>query len=289
MQVKIMENSNPLKSYFRQPHIFLKLPTGNRWYTEQDVDTSISELPIYAMRAIDDIMLNTPDAMLNGHALWGVISSCVPSIKNVKNIKLPDLDAIYVAIKASTHNGVVELKRTCASCNEENLLELNCQHLLDTMTVVEESDCYVELDGQLLIQIQPYNLEMKQMFMHHQFEEEKTIKILNMSNPNQDEFAQAAMIAESVERLSQLTFELVSKSITGIKIIESDVLVDDPKWINEWLQSISKEQADQVITAVNTLNQIGINKNITISCSNCAAQWQETLDFEPTSFFDKRS
>jgi len=56
-------SDNPLKRYFRQPSTYLRLPTLGRWYNKNDVQTNEEgELPVYGLSAIDDIMLNTPDA-----------------------------------------------------------------------------------------------------------------------------------------------------------------------------------------------------------------------------------
>ena len=278
---------NPLKSHFRQPQLFVKFPSMDRWYTDSDI-TKADDHGVYAMRAIDDIMLNTPDALLNGHALETIISGCCPDIKNVKNFKSPDLDALYVAIKAATNNGLIELERTCTKCSHENVVDLNCQMMLDRMSYVEESDCFIEMDNQLLVEIQPYNFEMKQMFLQHQFEEEKLIKLAVTESPD-DEFLQAARISESVERLSQITFSLVAKSIVSIKIIETNQVVTDSDFINEWLVNIEKDRADQVFDAVKKLNAIGIDKTIVFECESCHFSWDETLEFEPTHFFAKRS
>jgi len=279
---------NPLKSHFRQPQLFVKFPSQDRWYKESDIDNQQKEHGVYAMRAIDDIMLNTPDALLNGHALETIISGCCPDIKNVKNFKSPDLDALYVAIKAATNNGLIELERKCERCSHENLVDLNCQMLLDTMSFVDDSDCFIEMNQQLLVEIQPYNFEMKQLFLQHQFEEEKLIKMSVVESPD-DEFLQAARISESVERLSQITFSLVAKSIVSIKILDTNQVVEDLSFINEWLVNIEKEQADQVFEAVKKLNAIGINKTIVFECQNCPHTWEENLEFEPTHFFAKRS
>lgn len=78
-------SDNPLKQYFRQPALYLRLPTVGRWYDGGEVRVNEdAELAIYGLSAVDDIMLNTPDAMLNGKALENVIKNCAPDILNVK-------------------------------------------------------------------------------------------------------------------------------------------------------------------------------------------------------------
>ena len=75
--------ANPLQKYFRQPKIYIKLPSNGKWYPNGSLEvTDNMEFPVYAMTARDELMFKTPDALLNGQSTVDVIQSCVPSIKN---------------------------------------------------------------------------------------------------------------------------------------------------------------------------------------------------------------
>ena len=77
------KNTNPLQKYFRQPKIYIKLPSNGKWYPNGSLEvTDNMEFPVYAMTARDELMFKTPDALLNGQSTVDVIQSCVPSIKN---------------------------------------------------------------------------------------------------------------------------------------------------------------------------------------------------------------
>lgn len=283
-------SSNPLQKYFRQPSLYIRLPSLGRWYNEDIVGlTEENELAIYPMAALDDIMLNTPDAMLNGQALENVVKSCAPSIKNVKKILLPDLDAIFVGIKSATNNGRIDYDRKCPSCGHENTFELNCQMLLDTMTYVDENDLAIKFDDNLIVHVKPYDFEMRQLFIKREFEEEKLIRAIEATNKDMDELDKAAIMGESVDRLSKITFSLVSRSIEKIQILKDNITVTESEHINEWLVGISKQQADMVIDTVNKLNATGIMKKIQVQCTACEHTWEDPLNFDPTSFFVKRS
>lgn len=281
---------NPLKQYFRQPSLYLRLPTQGRWYTPQDVSMSRdSEVSVYGLSALDDIMLNTPDAMLNGLALERVITNCVPDVRNVKHLFVPDLEAIFLGMKIATNDGKFELERNCPSCKHENNFEVNCNSLLDTMSYIEESDTVLEIDDQLVVNVKPYTFEMRQMFIQKQFEEDRVLKAIDEQNKDLDEFDKARIIAESVEKLSRITFELVSLSIESVHIKPQGVTVTDPVQITEWLININKSQADTIIGAVNALNDIGPNKIVKAECTKCNHKWDETLNFDPISFFGRSS
>ena len=280
---------NPLKKYFRQPSTYLRLPTLGRWYTKGEITINDGgELPVYGLSAIDDIMINTPDAMLNGKALENVIKNCVPDVKDVKKILTPDLEAIFVGIKMGSTDGKFDIDRKCPHCGHDNTFEISCAHVLDTMTYIDDSDTVLAFDADLEVHIKPYSFEMRHMFIQRQFEEERALKYIDEQNKNMDDIMKAKVIAESIEKMSRITFELVSKSIEYIKLLKQNITVTDIGQINEWLVNISKNQANKVIEAVNKLNDVGVNKKTTAVCQKCGKNWEETLSFDPISFFAKR-
>jgi len=75
--------TNPLSKYFRQPALYINLPSEGRWYPDGGVEIPVTgSVPIYAMTAKDEITMKTPDALLNGAATVSVIESCCPAIKD---------------------------------------------------------------------------------------------------------------------------------------------------------------------------------------------------------------
>lgn len=284
-----MSNNNPLQKYFRQPSIFMKLPTNGKWYTPTDIELNESgEIPVYGLTAMDEVMLNTPDAMLNGTSLERVIQNCVPSIKNVKHLMLPDLEALFVAIRIATHGSKYEFERNCPKCNHTNNFEVDCQQLIDTMSIIEENDTIVDINDTLLVHVKPYSLELRQTFIMKEFDEERMLRMLDEENKDLTEIEKAKILAEGIERLSKATFELAAKSIEKIYIKDQNTSVTDFSFINEWLVSVTKNQADGVISAINTLNELGINNKTTAVCESCNHQWDEKLNFDLTGFFKQR-
>lgn len=278
---------NPLKQYFRQPGAYVTLPTQGRWYSADDLIISADgEIAVYPMSALDDILLNTPDAMLNGQALEKVIKNCVPDIKNVKKIMIPDLEAIFVAMKHATHNGKVDYERSCPKCKHENTFDLNCSGLLDAITQVDINDCVVMFDDTLEIHVKPYNFEMRQMYIKKEFEEERAIRLLDL-NKDTDEMKKAELLAQGVDRIAQLTFGLVARSIEKVIMKRENVTVTEPAHIQEWLLGISKTQSEKIIDAVNKLNTAGVPKELPVQCESCGHEWRDKLQLDPTSFFGK--
>lgn len=282
--------ANPLQQYFRQPSLYLKLPTLGKWYKNKEVTGSDdSEIPIFGLSAIDDVMLNTPDAMLNGRALETVIKNCAPDVKNVKKLMVPDIEAIFLGIKIATTGGKYDLDRICPKCGHENTFEVSCDNLLQALTYVEDSDSIVNINNELEVRIKPYTLEMRQSFIHKQFDEDRMLKSIDSQNKDLDDFQKSDILGKSVENLTRITFNLVAKSIESVKLIKQGIEVDDEQNIAEWLVNIPKLQADIVINAVNKLNEVGVNKKVAATCEKCNHSWEDTLNFDPTSFFQLRS
>lgn len=282
-------SDNPLNKYFRRPALWVRLPTGGRWYHNGEVKLNDSgEVQIYGLSAVDDIMLNTPDALLNGHALETVIRNCVPEIRDVREVLTPDLDAIYLGIKAATNNGKFEIERKCPKCEHDNTFDVQCAHLLDRMSYVEDGDTSIEIDSKLVVHIKPYDFNMRSLLIHRQFEEQRILAEVEKETSELDEFKKAEMMAQSIERIARLTFELVSRTITSIEIIDAArSSVTNRDHINEWLVNVDKSTADAVIDAVNRLNLIGPPKSLQIQCQSCHHAWEEGLNFDPVLFFGR--
>ena len=59
-----MNPNNPLKQYFRQPAIYIRLPSQGKNYPEGSLNMPpTGELAVYPMTAIDEITYRTPDAL----------------------------------------------------------------------------------------------------------------------------------------------------------------------------------------------------------------------------------
>jgi hypothetical protein len=281
---------NPLQSYFRQASTYIALPTQGKWYQPQDITlTANNEIAILGLTARDDVLLNTPDAMLNGEALKKVIQNCVPDVHNVNALLMPDLEAIFVGMKMASNNGAMEINRICPSCGAECNFDLQCQSILDGQTMIDNQDGVVSIDETLRVHVKPYNFQQRSIFIQREFEEEKILRAFDANNPNPNEFARAEIMAEAVDRISLLTYRLVAGSITSVEILSTNEHVSDPAFITEWLMNITNQQAEKVMQAVDDLNKCGPRKQISIQCESCQFTWQDNVSYDPISFFAKRS
>jgi hypothetical protein len=114
-------NSNPLSKFFRQPSIYVRLPSGGKGWRPGSLNLPVNgEMPILPMTAIDELVYRTPDALFNGEAVTGVIQSCCPNIVDAWACPSIDLDALLVAIRIASYGHNMEIESTCPNCSEEH-------------------------------------------------------------------------------------------------------------------------------------------------------------------------
>jgi hypothetical protein len=278
-------SNNPLQQYFRTPKVFVKLPSNGAYNKPEDIEFSANqEVGICALTVIDQLLLKTPDALLNGETLLQVIKSCVPAIKNVKALTQPDINALVIGIRVASNGSKFEFDAMCPSCQAENKMEINLNHYLDSIQTIEENKT-VELNNELVIYVKPYNFEQRNLQLLNEFDEKKAVKIIEM-NEQMSETEKLTELSRHVNAMASRTFDIVANSISKIFIKGSNQTVTDQNHISEFIKGISKDQAEAIMNAIKELNNSGVGKTTKLKCEKCEHEWEQEIDFDPSSFFD---
>ena len=123
--------NNPLNHYFRQPAIYVQLPSdGQFWPPGSLTMPENHELPVMPMTAIDEITYRTPDALFNGQAVVSVIQSCCPSIKNAWHCPVVDIDTLLTAIRIASYGHELELATYCPKCDHEDEYHIDLRAIM---------------------------------------------------------------------------------------------------------------------------------------------------------------
>jgi phage FluMu protein Com len=277
--------SNPLNQYFRIPKLYVKLPSQGIFYHDGDIElTSTGELAVYPLTTIDHLLLKTPDALLNGETLLKIISNCVPGVKNVKMLVEPDINTLILAIRVASNGAIMEVEVTCPSCKTENMLETDISATLQTQSMMEENSHILDFNSDLKIYLRPYDFEQRNLQLINELDEIKAIKLLTSQTEISDT-ERMALLAQHVSDMADRTFKIVARSIQSIVILKTGEKVTDETFIFEFLKGLSKPQADIIIDQIKLLNRAGIENDVTCKCSNCAHEWEQRIDYDPTSFF----
>ena len=279
-----VKKANPLANYFRQPKLYLRLPSHGKFYPEGAVDKSeIDEYPVYAMTAKDELMFKTPDALMNGQATVEVIKSCVPAIKNPWQMPSLDLDAVLIAIRMATFGEQMEMHATCPSCQHFNDFTLNLVHYLDK---IADTEYQTEINvPPLTIHIRPYSYKEISRTAMKGLEQQKIFNIVNSEDMPDEEKIQK--FGDSFVKLTELTVDVVAGCVTKISTPDGDV--DDLESIKEFIGNAPSNVFNAVNDRIMDMKEQLTLKAQDVECSECKNQWNVEVTMDQTNFFGKGS
>ena len=275
---------NPLSNYFRQPKIFIRLPSNGEFYPQGSLDVSANgDYAVYAMTAKDELLFKTPDALLNGQATVEVIRSCIPAIKDPWKMPSIDVDACLVAIRVATYGQKMDVTATCPSCGHSNEYEFDLIGYLEQMNNFKfEADISVD---PLIIHIRPYNYQEATKTSIKAIEQQKIFEIVN--DPNMSDEEKVERFGTSFVKLTELTVDVVCGCISGIETPEG--LVQDPAMIAEFINNASSEVFNKVNDHVQKMKNEIESKTQSVACDECKHEYNISLTMDQSNFFAVRS
>jgi hypothetical protein len=273
-----LEN-NPLKQYFRRPAIYLKLPSLGKMYTPDVVDLPLNgELPVYPMTAIDEITARTPDALFNGSAMVDIIRSCVPNIKNPWAINSVDLDAILIAIRAAAGGSELTITSECPSCKEIADYSLN---LISVLSQLKSGEYEKELTiDELIIKFKPLTYKEMTEANIGQIELQRTFNLLEIE---EDVAVKTAKMQESLKYITEITMQILSKTIAYIKT--PSAFVEQTEYILDFLRHSDKNMYALIRDHNSKLKEDSSLKPLDIKCIHCQHQYQQNYTLDTSNFF----
>jgi hypothetical protein len=225
-------NQNPLGKYFRQPKVYIKLPSQGKFYEPGALEvTETGEYPVFAMTAKDELSMKTPDALLNGQATVETIQSCIPNIKNAWAMPSIDLDAALTAIRIASMGETMDMTITVPNTNLEHTYTLDLRRILDTFQeIVYENVVYV---NDMTIHLKPLSYKTFTQNAIKSFEEQRIFSIVNDEAMSDEQ--KVELFSKSFSKLTALTVNVVAQGIEKIEI--EDATVINPLHIQEFINN----------------------------------------------------
>lgn len=274
-----MQANNPLRQYFRRPAIYLKLPSGGKYYPEGAIELPENgEIPIFPMTAIDDITARTPDALFNGQAVVDIIKSCAPAIKDPWKITSIDLDAVLVAIRSASDNEGLSVTTICPSCEEDSSFEVSLGGVLagiktpNYQSGLQVSD--LEIYFKPLTFKEMNEVSLSQFTMQHAF---------NAINDITDMDEKTKRGTEALQKITEVTMQTIAKTISAIKT--PTVVVQEQEFILDFLKNCDKIMYDKIKDHNTELRQESEIKPLKIKCPHCTHEYTQAFTLNVTDFF----
>ena len=274
--------NNPLAKHFRQPAVFLKLPSGGKFYPTGTLELGATgELPIYPMTVKDELMLKTPDALMNGSSMANMIASCCPNIKDPWAIPVTDLDPILIAIRLASYGNAMDMTSQCGNCEAENEHTIDLRAVLDSVKPTKSFDQKVLLD-KLVFELQPQNYKELNQINMITFEQQKLISVINDSELADNDKRQ--QFQESFRKLTDLnlgTLVACIKAITmddGTEVVEKDLIKD-------YLEHCDRKTFELVRDTILKVTKENGLAPVELICNECKTEYKATLEFNQSNFF----
>lgn len=280
----LIGNQNPLSAFFRQPKIYIKLPSNGEFYPAGSLDKSeSSDYPVYAMTAKDELMFKTPDALLSGQSTVEVIKSCVPSILDPWKMPSIDLDVILVAIRIATYGENMEVTANCPQCETENNYELNLVQWLGSIGSFQYEPI-LKIDP-LTIHVRPYSYQELTKTSLKTFEQQRILNIVNDDNISDEK--KVEMFGESFVKLTELTVDIIASCIARIDAPSGTTA--DPQHIKDFINNAPREIFDAISKHITGMKSEIEFKPVDASCESCGQQFSMPVTMDQSNFFAVRS
>jgi hypothetical protein len=277
-------SNNPLQQYFRQPAIYIKLPSNGDFYPPGALESSPNgEYPVLPMTAIDEMTYRTPDALFNGAAVVSVIQSCLPNIKNAWAVPSVDVDTILVAIRIASYGHNMEFGTTCPACSETSDRELDLRRVIDRIQAPDYSKPVITGDMEIYFKPMTYkNLNDNNQL---QFEEQKILQMLPDTEVENTE--KIRLLGDALKKLTDVTIKALTQSIGAVKT--PTVLVNEPEYIEEFLKNCDRVVFNRIRDFIIDLKGQAEMQAIDIVCDKCNHKYEQLLTLDMSSFFEVAS
>lgn len=272
--------TNPLAKHFRQPAIYIQLPSAGVWYDDSIITMPENgEIPVYPMTALDEITYRTADALFNGEAVVSVIKSCVPLFKDASRISTQDLDTVLIAIRLATYGHEMEFTSKCPECEEQNDLVLDLREIMEKVKTADFSQPVSF--GDVEIHFKPLTFKEQNDNNTAQFQDQKTMESIPTLEISEEE--KLKILTEAFGNISRLTLTALADSISMIK--SGDTIVIEKKHISEYLENCPSKDFDKIRDKITKIRESGDMDPLHIVCNDCKHEYKTPFTMNVANFF----
>ena len=276
---------NPLSKFFRTPAIYFSLPSGGKGWPEGSLDLPESgEIPVYPMTNKDEVVIRTPDALINGQGVTEVIQSCIPNIKDAWKMPATDVDAALIAMRIASYGHKMDFSNQCPHCNEEHDYALDLRHMLETIHAPNYDQKQLDLDV-IKIKFRPQKYWEVNFANKTAFEVRKLQMALENLPVTEEDEEKTRALTEQLMRVNRINHNIMASSTEYIEIVDTGERVEDIAMIEEFYGKISRGMFEKVQDEITNIQKDGAVKPVSVNCLGCEKPMEITILFDYANFF----
>ena len=291
MDDKTQKPVNPLQAYFRKPAIYIRLPSKGMFNTPDELEVpETGEIPVYPMTAKDEILMRTPDALMNGATTVDVIQSCVPAVKNAWKLSALDIDMILVSIRIASYGETTDIKGVCPKCREENNYELDLRTIVDKVSNPEFRPTLKVED--LTLHFKPLTYEVATKEALKNFEQQRMIQ--SISNSELPEEERIKKFQDAFVRLTVYSVGILGETVGKITMPDGTEVTDKDQ-ISEFIANADRKIFNGIKEHLDKTRQQTTIDPIQFECKGstdlegkttpCGEKWQHPFTIDNSTFF----
>jgi len=285
--------TNPLSTYFRQPAVYVRLPSQGRWYPPGCIELNDQgEVGIMPMTAKDEMTIRTPDALLNGQSTVNVFKSCVPAIKDPWQIPSMDTDALLVGIRIATYGESMEVTTAVPKTQETNSVQISLQNMLERISYEPWQDTMTLSNG-LIIKMRPMSYRGMSQQNIKAYEEQRLIR--TVQDANMSEQQKLEEFNKIFSKIGEISVGSLADMISEIHMPDQEQPVTDKTFIKEWVYNIETKIANEIRDHIDnqkdkgTLPPVDIITPKEFVAKGAPEQYQTQISMDNSNFFVPKS
>lgn len=261
--MKQHQKANPLLTRAKIPGETFALPSRGIFYNEGELDETVKdgEVIVNPMVTMDEIILRTPDKLLNGTAIIDVFNHCIPQILKPLNLLAKDVDYLMICLRKVSYGDAYELayKHDCKDAKEHTyLIELD-KYIRQSNPIKKTSlkkDYSLTLPNGQHIQMMP----------------PRYWRVLEFYQSYNEENA-------SVEELSDRLFKSIVSMIISVDKVE------EKEFIDEWIRQIPAGYMGKISEKIASASKWGPDLTAEFKCRDCGNDVSTEISLNPIDFF----
>lgn len=267
--------SNPLLEKLKIPGETVRLPSLGIFYKngELSADSQNGEVHIYPMSAYDELIMHSPDKLINGHAIAEVFSRCIPSVIKPLDLFSKDVDFLMMCLRRVTYGPEINIdyQHFCADAKTHTYpidiskFITNAKNINPTLI---NSLYTVALENNQIVKIHPIRLKDVISLM------QETQKISKKHSTNAEQLDADTLSAGESNLLDSIS-----------RVIESVDDVTDQQLILEWLRNLPVKMHRQLSKAIDSSSDWGTNTETVEKCKDCGESITLEVPLNPLTFF----
>ena len=279
--------SNFLTQYQRQPKIYIDLPSQGIFYDETIIqDKQYTEIPVFGMNTMDEIMIKTPDALFSGESTAQIIKSCIPIIKDPWNIIGFDIDYILIAVRIATYGNLMPVSSTCPNCGKKTENDLNLELLLSQLMNNNKFYSLNFLD--LRLDLKPLTYKQQTDFSKRQYTFERQIVQIDQTNESDEQKNKQKQ--EILKHMTQLNAEMTISYIFNIANQENEKTFDYQQ-IKDFVINNDASIFNDLQKTVSNMNKEWSLPVFKVKCAgeDCGNEYDSSINVDYSNFFGDTS